>query len=92
MNDTLSREFKFPPIKDYSGVDDPREHITHYHYAMLACGASDSLMCRGFPNTLTGAALRWLIGLPVGCIHRFVDLEERFLRHFSSQQCRSLTI
>ena len=49
-------------------------------------------MCRGFPNTLSGAALRWLLGLPIWCILHFADLEERFLRHFSSQQRRSLTI
>ncbi|XP_016196217.1 uncharacterized protein LOC107637301 [Arachis ipaensis] len=50
---------------------------------MIVNGASDTVLCRCFPNYLDGSALNWLCGLPAGSISRFQQLAKLFEDHFA---------
>ncbi|XP_015935581.1 uncharacterized protein LOC107461575 [Arachis duranensis] len=50
---------------------------------MIVNGASDTVLCRCFPNYLDGPALDWLCALPAGSISRFHQLAKLFEEHFA---------
>ncbi|XP_016178777.1 uncharacterized protein LOC107621258 [Arachis ipaensis] len=50
---------------------------------MIVNGASDTILCRCFPNYLDGPALDWLCALPAGSILRFQQLAKLFEDHFA---------
>ena len=85
-------DFRFPTIRDYNGKEDPKEHITRYKYAMMARGPNEATLCKGFPSTLVGAAMSWMLNLPAGSIGSFAQLESSFLMHFGSSRKRKVTM
>ena len=85
-------DFRFPTIRDYNGKEDPREHIARYKYAMMVRGPDEATLCKGFPSTLVGAAMTWMLNLPPGSIGSFAQLEESFLMHFGSSKKRTVTM
>ncbi|XP_057746232.1 uncharacterized protein LOC130965490 [Arachis stenosperma] len=50
---------------------------------MIVNGASDTVLCRCFPNYLDGPALDWLCALSVDSISRFQQLAKLFEEHFA---------
>nr|XP_025669812.1 uncharacterized protein LOC112769519 [Arachis hypogaea] len=50
---------------------------------MIVNGASDTVLCRCFPNYLDGPALDWLCALSAGSISRFQQLAKLFDEHFA---------
>ncbi|XP_016207350.1 uncharacterized protein LOC107647814 [Arachis ipaensis] len=50
---------------------------------MIVNGASDTVLCRCFPNYLDGPALDWLCALPAGSVSRFQQLTKLFEEHFT---------
>lgn len=49
---------------------------------MLLYTFEPALLCKFFPTTLSEVALTWYTPLPIGSIHTFVQLEDKFLGHF----------
>ncbi|XP_072064320.1 uncharacterized protein [Arachis hypogaea] len=50
---------------------------------MIVNGASDTVLCRCFPNYLDGPALDWLCALLAGSVSRFQQLAKLFEEHFA---------
>ena len=86
MNAPLSRrireanlppKFKMPAEK-YSGSEDPVSHLESFVQQMEIQNASQSVMCRMFPTTLTDCAKAWFRKLPSGSVDSFTKLTMAF--------------
>ena len=87
MSVKLPRGFKPPTdMEPYDGSSDPQEHINVFKSRMVLAGASDLVRCWVFSITLKKAALKWFNSLPSRSIYKFLDLQSRFLAHFTT--CR----
>ncbi|XP_073103311.1 uncharacterized protein [Elaeis guineensis] len=53
---------------------------------MMIQGATDVLLCIGFPTTIRKAARAWYYGLQSRSINFFEQLEYSFVAHFSTSQ------
>ncbi|KAK2382109.1 hypothetical protein QL285_069663 [Trifolium repens] len=78
----LPAGFQVPSIKAYDGSSDPDDHLKIYYANMLVYGFTDAIMCRAFPATLIGPALRWFYTLTPHSISKFSQLTKKFLSHF----------
>ncbi|XP_072071889.1 uncharacterized protein [Arachis hypogaea] len=84
MNFELPKRFTLPlTLTPYDGLGDPRKFIKKFRSIMIVNGASDTVLCRCFPNYLDGPALDWLCALPAGSISRFHQLAKLFEEHFA---------
>nr|XP_025616859.1 uncharacterized protein LOC112709178 [Arachis hypogaea] len=84
MNFELPKRFTLPlTFTPYDGLGDPRKFIKKFRSIMIVNGASDTVLCRCFPNYLDGPALDWLCALPAGSISRFHQLAKLFEEHFA---------
>ncbi|XP_072094204.1 uncharacterized protein [Arachis hypogaea] len=84
MNFELPKRFTLPlTLTPYDGLGDPRKFIKKFRSIMIVNGASDTVLCRCFPNYLDGLALDWLCDLPAGSISRFHQLAKLFEEHFA---------
>ncbi|XP_026397183.1 uncharacterized protein LOC113291916 [Papaver somniferum] len=57
-------------------TDDPDHHVLHYETSMTLWQYNDDLMCKMFPQPLTGGAVMWFNQLPaqsIGTYHKLVD-------------------
>uniref|UniRef100_A0A2N9GI29 Uncharacterized protein n=1 Tax=Fagus sylvatica TaxID=28930 RepID=A0A2N9GI29_FAGSY len=66
----------------YNGKTDPVSHLSHYRRSMALHNGDDILMCRIFPSSLGGVALRWFDRLEHGSIHSWTELSEAFTTRF----------
>ncbi|XP_072058156.1 uncharacterized protein [Arachis hypogaea] len=84
MNFELPKRFTLPlTLTPYDGLGDPRKFIKKFRSIMIINDASDTVLCRCFPNYLDGPALDWLCALPAGSISRFHQLAKLFEEHFA---------
>ncbi|XP_072056251.1 uncharacterized protein [Arachis hypogaea] len=84
MNFELPKRFTLPlTLTPYDGLRDPRKFLKKFRSIMIVNGASDTVLCRCFPNYLDGPALDWLCALPAGSISRFHQLAKLFEEHFA---------
>ncbi|XP_016185949.1 uncharacterized protein LOC107627638 [Arachis ipaensis] len=84
MNFELPRRFTLPlTLTPYDGLGDPKKFIKKFRSIMIVNGASDTVLCRCFPNYLDGPALDWLCAFPAGLISRFQQLAKLFEDHFA---------
>ncbi|XP_016195105.1 uncharacterized protein LOC107636083 [Arachis ipaensis] len=84
MNFELPRRFILPlTLTPYDGLGDPKKFLKKFRSIMIINGASDTVLCRCFPNYLDGPALDWLCALPAGSISRFQQLAKLFEEHFA---------
>ncbi|XP_026430931.1 uncharacterized protein LOC113328055 [Papaver somniferum] len=60
------------------------QHIRAYSLALLQYEDNDVVLCENFPASLTGEALKWFDGLPLGTIRSFQHLQSMFLGHYIS--------
>ncbi|XP_026459067.1 uncharacterized protein LOC113359690 [Papaver somniferum] len=61
---------------------DPDQHVLHYETAMTLWHYNDELMCKMFPQSLTGGAITWLNQLPAQSIGTYHKLVEEFCSHY----------
>jgi len=59
------------PKVSFTGVEDPKAHLTTFHTQMMLTGGSDAAYCKMLMSTLSGATLEWFISLPNGHITSF---------------------
>jgi len=48
----------------FTGVEDPKAHLTAFHTQMMLTGGFDVVYCKMLISTLSGATLEWFIRLP----------------------------
>jgi len=48
----------------FTGMEDPKAHLTVFHTQMMLVGGSDAVRCKFFMSTLVGTAMDWFISLP----------------------------
>ncbi|XP_068476843.1 uncharacterized protein [Phaseolus vulgaris] len=66
------------PKAIFTGIEDPKAHLTAFHTQMVLVGGSDAARCKLFMSTLTGMAMDWFISLPSGHITSFQQLSQLF--------------
>ncbi|XP_026428594.1 uncharacterized protein LOC113324488 [Papaver somniferum] len=75
--------FQVPKLPEFDEkTDDPNKHVLHYETAMTPWQYNDELMCKMFPQSLTGGAITWFNQLPsqsIGTYHKLVD---KFCSHY----------
>ncbi|XP_026380319.1 uncharacterized protein LOC113275094 [Papaver somniferum] len=59
-------------------------HIRAYSRSLLNWEENDAVLCKYFPASLTGEALQWFEGFPVGTIQSFHHLQNIFLGQYIS--------
>ena len=62
------------PKVSFTGVEDPKAHLTAFHTQMMLTGGSDAVYCEMLMSTLLGAALEWFISLPTGTLLVLISL------------------
>ena len=70
------------PKVTFTGMEDPKEHLTAFHTQMMLVGGSDAVRCKLFMSTLTGMAMDWFISLPNGHITSFAQLSQLFREQY----------
>ena len=86
LEELIPSQFKMPHVEPYDGSTDPIDHLESYKALMTIQGATDALLCIGFPTTLRKAARAWYSDLRSGGIHSFEQLEHFFMAHFSTSR------
>ncbi|RDX74511.1 hypothetical protein CR513_45741, partial [Mucuna pruriens] len=79
-NVELPSEFKVPKFEKYKGSSCPHVHLAMYCRKMAPYTQQDKILMHCFQDSLSGAALRWYVGLDNGHIKTWRDLADAFLR------------
>jgi len=66
----------------FTGVEDPKAHLTAFHTQMMLVGGSDAVHCKLFMRTLVGMALDWFISLADGHVTSFTQLSKLFREQY----------
>ena len=72
-------KFKVPDFEKYKGNTCPLSHLVMYAINMSTQTDNDQLLIHYFQDSLTGAALRWYMGLDSASVCIFNDLGEEFV-------------
>ncbi|XP_058726476.1 uncharacterized protein LOC131597828 [Vicia villosa] len=81
-NVKIPAKFKVPDFEKYKGSSCPQSHLTIYCRKMATHTDDDKLLIHYFQDSLTGAALKWYMGLDSTHISSFDDLVEAFIRQY----------
>jgi hypothetical protein len=71
----------------YDGTINPTEFLHIYSTSILATGGNEAVMANYFPVTLTGTARSWLMNLPEGTLHSWLELCRQFTVNFCNVPC-----
>jgi len=55
----------------FTGLEDPKAHLTAFHTQMMLVGGTDAVKCKLFMSTLMGTTMEWFISLPDGHVTSF---------------------
>ena len=75
-------KFKVPDFEKYKGNTCPLSHLVMYARKMSTQTDNDQLLIHYFQDSLSGAALRWYMGLDSANIRSFNDLGEAFVKQY----------
>jgi hypothetical protein len=75
-------KFKVPEFEKYKGNSCPQSHFVMYARKMSTQTDNHQLLIHYFQDSLTGAALRWYMGLDSKNIQTFNDLGKAFIRQY----------
>ncbi|XP_058729077.1 uncharacterized protein LOC131601309 [Vicia villosa] len=81
-NFVMPAKFKTPEFEKYKGNTCPRSHLTMYYRKMAAYTQNDKLLIHCFQDSLSGASLKWYMGLESNHIHCFQDLTNAFMKQY----------
>ncbi|XP_058726198.1 uncharacterized protein LOC131597523 [Vicia villosa] len=81
-NVKIPAKFKVPDFEKYKGSSCPQCRLTMYCRKMATHTDDDKLLIHYFQDSLTGAALKWYMGLDSTHISSFDDLVEAFIRQY----------
>jgi len=71
MMDTALPTTSLGPKVTFTGVENPKAHLTTFHTQMMLTGESDAVYCKLLMSSLAGATLEWFVSLPDGHITTF---------------------
>lgn len=80
--EAIPKKFPIPIMGAYNGIGNPREHVINYKTLMELQTHFDTLLCKVFPTTLTGAVLTWFNNMKIESIKTFYDLISLFMGSF----------
>ncbi|XP_068461583.1 uncharacterized protein [Phaseolus vulgaris] len=66
----------------FTGVEDPKAHLTAFHTQMMLSGGSYAVYYKVFMSTLNGTALDWFVSLPTGHITTFQQFSKMFVEQY----------
>jgi hypothetical protein len=72
----------------YDRTVNPVEFLQIYSTSILAAGGNEVVMANYFPVALTGTARSWLMNLPEGTLHSWLELCRLFTANFESSYAR----
>lgn len=78
----MPAKFKLPEFEKYKGNSCPQTHLMMYVRKMSMYTNDQRMLIHCFQDNLTGAALRWYMGLDSSQIKTFNDLREAFIKHY----------
>ncbi|XP_068503505.1 uncharacterized protein [Phaseolus vulgaris] len=78
------------PKVTFTGMEDPKAHLTAFDTQMMLVGCSDAVRCKLFMSTLTGMAMDWFISLSDGHITSFAQLSQLFREQYLANRAPSL--
>ncbi|XP_050915283.1 uncharacterized protein LOC127130288 [Lathyrus oleraceus] len=78
----MPAKFKLPEFEKYKGSSCPQTHLVMYVQKMSMYTNDQRMLIHYFQDSLTGAALRWYMGLDSSQIKTFNDLGEAFIKHY----------
>src|SRR4051812_45521324 len=78
----MPSKFKTPEFEKYKGYTCPRSHLTMYYRKMAAYTKNDKLLIHCFQDSLTGASLKWYMGLEKSHIRCFQNLTDAFMKQY----------
>ncbi|GAU51822.1 hypothetical protein TSUD_416070 [Trifolium subterraneum] len=81
-NVRIPPKFKVPEFEKYKGNSCPQSHLVMYARKMSTQTDNYQLLVHYFQDSLTGAALKWYMGLDGAKIQTFNDLGEAFVRQY----------
>ncbi|KAK2436742.1 hypothetical protein QL285_021714 [Trifolium repens] len=81
-NVKIPPKFKVPEFEKYKGNSCPQSHLVMYARKMSTQTDNHQLLIHYFQDSLTGAALKWYMGLDSTNIRTFNDLGETFIRRY----------
>ncbi|KAK2430309.1 hypothetical protein QL285_028656 [Trifolium repens] len=81
-NVKIPPKFKVPEFEKYKGNSCPQSHLVMYARKMSTQTDNHQLLIHYFQDSLTGAALKWYMGLDSANIRTFNDLGEAFIRQY----------
>ncbi|XP_059659236.1 uncharacterized protein LOC132306057 [Cornus florida] len=82
LNALSLRKFSMPVFILFDGTTDPIDHIYHIQLKMALNTENDPLICKCFPTSLAGPALKWFKNLPRGLVDSFRSLCDRFISQY----------
>ena len=66
----------------FTGVEDPKAHLTAFHTQMMLVGGFDAVRCKLFMSTLVGTTMDWFISLLDGYVTSFAQLSQLFREQY----------
>ena len=75
-------KFKVPDFEKDKGNTCPLSHLVMYPRKMSTQTDNDQFLIHYFQDSLTGAALRWYMGLDSASVRTFNDLGEAFIKQY----------
>jgi hypothetical protein len=72
----------------YDGMVNPAKFLQIYSTSILAAGGNEAIITNYFPIALTGMARSWLMNLPEGILHSWLELCRQFTANFESAYAR----
>ncbi|XP_026438060.1 uncharacterized protein LOC113336625 [Papaver somniferum] len=75
--------FLVPKLPEFDEkTDDPDQHVLHYETSMILWQHSDELMCKMFPKSLAGGAIKWFNKVPTQSIGTYHELVGECYSHY----------
>ena len=78
------------PKATFTGVEDPKAHLTTFYTQMMLTGGSGAVHCKLFMSTLTGTTLDWFISLLYGHVTSFAHFSMLFREQYIANRAPPL--
>jgi len=78
----LPPKFKTPEFEKYKGHTCPKSNLIMYFRKMTAYSRNDKLLIHCFQDSLSGASLKWYMGLERTRIQSWADLADAFMKQY----------
>lgn len=88
VDTALPPKFHRPTFSKFDDMIDPHEHVCQYQQVILGTTmlkeSKDAIICKLFPQSLKGSALKWFCQLASGLVGTFKEMTKVFLENYSA--------